>query len=297
MSDALTPDVVHTLTCQRDLKMSLTCLRTLRLALPSEKKIVIHDDGSLSDADFAGLCEAIPNSAAIPRRSIDERVETKLARYPRCRAFRNEHAFSCKLLDVPLSAGSDEVFYCDSDILFIRRPRRWIPPDRGPVFSQDPTDGYSGSLWKLRYVLGLKLPSRLNAGILFIPMSIHDLDFVEWFLGQEAARVVPWLIEQTCWGGLLRGRPTWMFHPDELCGGPPAPGPAEKEAVAIHFMSRARGRLPEFAAKTEACDRLPEADGFRFIKSETMGVRRIVMRPVRRLAEKIFIQRKAAQSG
>jgi hypothetical protein len=267
--------------------MALTCLRSLRLALPPATPIHIHDDGSLTPEDFAELTSAIANSVAVPRKTVEETVQAKLERYPQCQKYRREHAFSCKLLDIPLTAKGDGLFYCDSDILFLKKPRRWFATDGRPVFAFDPTDGYSGSLWKIRYLMGLKLPSQVNAGIFHMPMNLFDLDFLEWFLAQPNARAIPWLVEQTAWAGLSRNTPVWLFDPAELLNAPPADADAERSAVAIHFMTPIRQHLSHFAATVENLSALPESDGFRWVASDRLGLRRILARPLKRWIGKV----------
>lgn len=276
---------VHTLLGKREIETAIPCLTSLRHALPIGADLIVHDDGTLDSFDEDRLTNALaPQSFRLIHRSeADIRMAEALRNCPHSLAYRNSHPMGLKLLDVPLLEEAENFWYCDSDILFVARPAHWSIDANSPVFCQEDFDGYSGSLWRLRYRLGIKLIRGLNAGFFHLPSHLHDLDFIEWFLGRPETRRVEWLVEQTAWAALMAKQSTLMISPTSLhCSRFTAPS-ITPDTLAIHFMQPIRHLLPDFLPHAVHAASGAHSVGFSLIPAQPLRWHHILSRPLRRL--------------
>lgn len=155
-------------------------------------------------------------------------------------------------LDIPLLA-SDELAYCDSDILFLKRFKgmfEWPGDDSSAIFMRDVQEAYSLRPWHIFPFGKIRVPRRINSGLIFYRTSKYDLDFVEWFLGRpELASVFrkrQHSIEQTCWAALGWRAGCWVWSPSQLMLATPSMSGLSSDTVGIHFVGSYRGKLQEF---------------------------------------------------
>lgn len=247
MTQTTAPQDVHSLICHRDVDMALLCLNSLLKHSLEPLRIVLHDDGSLTAADIDKLYAGIPGAKIITRAETDELMRPVLARYPNCTTFRERWPTGLKLIDIPVLA-SDDIASIDTDILFFRPFTgmfRWPGDSTAALFMQDYQDAYSLKPWQLGT---LKLPSRLNAGLMFIRKNAYDLDFIERSLHDlesKSAGGLDWFHEQTCWAIFAHRAGCRFWDPrqvrvmneyDTLKG----------SLVAGHFVSPIRHKLGDF---------------------------------------------------
>ncbi len=252
---------VSTLLGHAHVEMALACLGSLRRYSAEPLALFVHDDGTLTAGDRDRLAAGLAGPEIVSRAEADERMGALLARHPAARAFRREHPLGLKLLDAPLLAaeeGRGALSYCDSDVLFLRPFARLFErptAETGALFMADSQSAYSVRSWQVLLDRRLRLPARVNSGLIQFDLRLFDLDLAEWFLGRpEHRRTWAW-IEQTCWALLAHGAGCRLWDPVRVAfpveGGGPLP-----DAVALHFVSPLRGLLPAYLR--EARDRRGE---------------------------------------
>jgi hypothetical protein len=209
--------------------------------------LIIHDDGSLTQLDQERLLAKLPNSKILVRAEADQQMMELLHHYPHCRRYRSEHVYGLKLLDIALLSPGDFA-YCDSDILFFRPFQNlfvWPDPNTSAIFMQDYTNAYSMLPWHLLGSKRPKLVSKVNAGLSLFRKAAYELDFIEWFLGQEQFRhKVGWL-EQSCWAALGHRVGCRQWHPNQIVLIRPWTQ-LSHQLVAGHFVKEVRYRMSEF---------------------------------------------------
>jgi len=239
------PVLVSTLLSHAHLEMGLACLGSLLAGSAEPLRLRVHDDGSLSAEDLDRLAAGLQEPEVIPRATADERMADLLANRPASRAFRRENPLALKLLDVPLLADAGGLAYCDSDVLFLRPFSglyTWPGPKVGAVAMADDQNAYSLRSWQLLLDRRLRLPCRVNTGILYFRMTLYDLDLVEWFLSRPEYRRTSVWVEQTCWA-LLAGTAECRLLDSRQVLIPRQGGEPPSGAVALHFVSSVRHLL------------------------------------------------------
>jgi hypothetical protein len=251
MSNSTPPVTVHGLVCHDHVDMADACLRSLLKFSVDPLNLMIHDDGSLTDEDMYKLGR-LPNTKVISRAEADERVNPLLQKYPQTYQFRCEVPHAVKLIDVPLLSDGD-IAFCDSDILFFRPFQglfRWSDDKTSALFMQDYLEAYSVFPWHL-LTTKLRLPSKVNSGLIFMRKNAYDLDYIEWFLSQRAFRSKPLhKMEQTCWAALGHRAHCRIWEPEQVVL-MRSSSTLTEQMIAGHFVKEVRYRLDEFMSCVE----------------------------------------------
>ena len=249
---------VATLICHRDVAMGIQCLGSL-VRSADDIRLALHDDGTLTEDDCAALRRALPVAAIIHRRQADDAMADRLSRYPACSRARRENILMLKLFDVAL-LGEDDIRYCDTDVLFMRPVAGVFEPRESPaaLFMHDIDHGYAVRPWHLWPGNGMRLPRCLNSGLFVFPRRHFDLDYLEWVLSRESLRrifshIAVWA-EQTCWAALAFRAGCRLWDPERIAVVDDK-WTLRERTVAAHFVSSARGRLPQVVAQAAQLDR------------------------------------------
>jgi hypothetical protein len=248
---------VSSLLGHRQLETALVCLRSLLRHSAEPLALRLHDDGTLDRADLERLVAELGPFTLVTREEGDDRVAGLLARRPALRAYRRDHPLALKLIDTVLFAG-EELAYCDSDILFLRpfsglfRPR----PEQGAVFMSDRQNAYSARSWHLLAHRRLRLPQRVNSGVVVYRTDAYDPDLLEWYLSRPELLFAPVWVEQTAWALLGWQSSCRLLDPSQIAF-PYPDGQGGAEVVALHFVSPLRSLLPRYAALASVGNRVP----------------------------------------
>jgi hypothetical protein len=252
MLEDINPIIVHGLICSRDVNMALEGFSSLLKFSDIPINLLLHDDGSLTSKDREVLLSGLPGSQIILRSHADAEMEESLKNYPNCRLYRKEYVYGLKLLDISLMSDGD-FGYCDSDILFMRPFKnlfKWPDSKTSAIFMQDYLDAYSMLPWYLIGKQNTKLVSKVNAGLIFFRKKDYDLDFIEWFLGEQRFRhKVGWL-EQTCWAALGHRVGCRQWNPNQVVLMRPWTEDSS-QLIAGHFVKESRYRMKEFLPISE----------------------------------------------
>ncbi len=236
---------VATLLGHAHVEMALACLGSLLRYSAEPLRLRVHDDGTLTAEDRARLASGLGGPEFVSRAEADARVEAVLAGRPALRAFRASNPLALKLVDVPLLSQND-LAYCDSDVLFLRPFTSLFcfpgfpGPETGAVFMSDRQNAYSVRSWQLLRHRRLRLPCRVNSGVLLFRTRFYDPDLLEWYFGHPEFQLTPVWAEQTAWAllGQRAGCRLWDPHLVRL-----PDGGDSGEVVALHFVSPLRTLL------------------------------------------------------
>lgn len=105
---------LHLLICERDLLRGMWALKSFYRFADLDPKLVIHDDGSLSDHSIQTLRSHFPGCDLVNGSNVDE----AMSEYPIIRYYRKKHVLARKIIDVLLAARSDYVMVMDTDVLW-----------------------------------------------------------------------------------------------------------------------------------------------------------------------------------
>jgi len=246
--------IVRTLIGHNQVEVGLRCLPSLIHFSSEPVKLLLHDDGTLTDDDCEKLIARLSGADILSRDEADATVVPLLKRHPKCRAYRQRHPLALKLIDMPLIQ-SEELAYCDSDVLFLK-PHMGLfsmpEPKTAAIFMQDIQDAYSLRPWHIYPMGKVRVPRRVNAGLILFKSSAYDLDFVEWMLNREQLSEVfqkrPHWIEQTCWAALGWRVGCRVWSERQIIIATPSMKDFSDETVAIHFVAACRGKLSDFSA-------------------------------------------------
>jgi hypothetical protein len=246
------PIPVRTLLGARSFADSVVCLRSLLACTADPIRLIVHEDGTLTDGHRDELRRLAADVELVPRAAADAAVLPLLAGHPRCLKARASGALFLKLFDIPLLAGK-QLAYCDSDVLFVRRFRGLFDPPPRPArlaFMTDVAHAFAVRPWRVWPAGRIRLGGGVNTGLIVGDPAALDLDHVEWLLGALAGDTGfarrPYWAEQTCWSAVAARAGFALYDGRRLVLAGPRLGGVTDQTVGIHFVSTYRNRLDEF---------------------------------------------------
>jgi len=240
--------LVHTLACEQHLWFGIPCLRSLLTFCQDPIRLVIHDDGSLTQASVELLTTAFPDSILVPRRSADAEMADALAQFPQMAQARSQLPHILKLSDVTLIHRESIVRYVDTDVLFQRRFRALFPVSgqcTSGAFLMDTSNcfgAHPGDFWPFG---PLRLVRHLNSGLFWIRRDRIDYERMEYLFkrwGPHRIRKYHGWFEQTVWADQAWRARCALFDPAQLGVATPADGPLSR-LTGIHFVTPTRTML------------------------------------------------------
>ena len=203
---------IHVLTCKKDALSALWSLKTFFHYSGLSTRLVIHDDGTLTDDIIQMFLSHFVGSDVIRKRDADIEMREHLRDYEHCSRLRFgqkiDAILSIKLFDFIFLSRTKRVLGIDSDILFFKNPAEIIENMNNSkgCFSSDYKNAYSLPVAEINNKLGIKLRSQVNAGIVYFPgLECYDLNLLESFIKviYEYRRPITFWTEQTCYTGLF----------------------------------------------------------------------------------------------
>jgi hypothetical protein len=230
--------------------MALGCLGSLLSHSAEPLRLRVHDDGSLSERDLDRLAAGLGSPEVLRRAEADARLSDFLVRYPALASFRRRSPLALKVIDAVLLAEDQRLFYCDTDVLFLR-PFRGLfdfgSEACGAFFMSDVQNAYSVRSWHLVRHRRLKLPCRVNTGLFGYRAERYDPELAEWFASRPEFRFAPVWEEQTLWALLGFAAGASLLDPSQFQL-PEEHYELSGELVALHFVSPRRSFLPQVQA-------------------------------------------------
>jgi hypothetical protein len=272
--------LVHTLVCEQHLWFAVPCLRSLRAYSEDPVRLVLHDDGSLTQVSVALLAAAFPDSILVPRRSADAELADSLAQLPHLAQARLHLPHVMKLFDVAFTHPEPILRYVDTDVLFQRRFRGLFPFSRPSASGAFMTDSRScfgahpGDFWPLG---PLRLSRRLNSGLFWIQRDRIDYDRMEYLFkrwGPQRIRKYHGWFEQTVWADQAWRARCSMFDPAQF-GMPTHADSSSRKLTGVHFVTPTRTMLAvalQSAPSASAENSSGDIEDIRLCPSKTYGL-------------------------
>lgn len=269
--------LVHTLICEQHLWFAVPCLRSLLAFSEDPIRLVIHDDGSLTQASTELLASAFPDAILVPRPSADAQLACTLARYPHMAQARTHLPHVIKLFDVALTHPEPIVRYVDTDVLFQRRFRGIFPasnPTASGAFMMDSGNSFGahpGDFWPLG---PLRVARCLNSGLFWIARDRIDYERMEYLFkrwGPERIRRYHGWFEQTVWADQAWRARCSMYDPTQL--GTASPDPSRNaQLTGVHYVTPTRTMLKELLDSTSAHTASGAVEDIRLQPSKPFGL-------------------------
>jgi hypothetical protein len=213
------PLIMRSLVGKAQLPIALRCLPTLVRACRQLTTLIVHDDGTLDQADAERLAAALGSRMRLlPRNQADEHVLPKLTRFSALRRFRASNPLALKLIDVGLMSKNTRIAFCDSDVLFFHTFVDLFPVgEDAAVFMKDYRNAYSMS-WKDAIILNeFKILKKINTGLFCFPQAAFDLDYLNYMLSRpQMLSGWPGHAEQTAWAALAGKVATFQYDPSQV---------------------------------------------------------------------------------
>ena len=197
---------IHLLLGHRHVGMCLWAVKSLLNAAEKKYAIVLHDDGSLTDADIAILKQHLIGVRIFRKFEADILIAKNISGFPHVEMYRfnklgvtpwgqRMSIFSLKLLDFNLLTNARKTLVLDTDVLFFKRPEEiisWVDD----INSKDSLychENYKPLFNKNKNVIGFErkteMPLGFNSGLICLNRDVIDLAVFELWLIKNRERV------------------------------------------------------------------------------------------------------------
>lgn len=181
---------LHTLACEQDLVNTLWSLKTFYHFSEIRPRLVVYDDGSLSEAAINTFLGHFVNCQIISRDRFHRDMEDFLKTHRATLSYSKIRSFYCalKLLGPMYYTKSEFLLYLDSDVLFFKKPCEMLTyiESGTPFYMSDYQDAYTYPVEFLNRLLKIELAHNINAGLFYVARSdfASNLDLVESYFKQ-----------------------------------------------------------------------------------------------------------------
>jgi hypothetical protein len=264
--------LVHTLACEAHLWFAVPCLKSLLACSEEPVRLVIHDDGSLTEESFARFAAAFPDAMLVGRRAADEQLAEALKRFPNMAEARGHLPHVIKLFDVTMTHPEAMVCYADTDVLFQRRFRGLFPDSAqasgsaratgsekaaglakafssaqatAGAFMKDSANcfgAHPGDFWPFG---PLRVARQLNSGLFWVRRDRIDYERMEYlFKRWGPARIKKYhgWFEQTVWADHAWRTRCSLFDSDQF-GTASTVRERNDRLVGVHYVTPTRSLL------------------------------------------------------
>jgi len=252
--------LVHTLACEAHLWFAIPCLRSLLAYSEEPMRLVIHDDGSLTEESLARFGAVFPDAVLVRRGAADEQLGKALGRFPHMAEARRHLPHVLKLLDTTMTHPEPIVCYVDTDVLFQRRFRGLFPKAvqaeglvgaSGPAklaagaFMMDHGNSFGahpGDFWPFG---PLRVARRLNSGLFWVRRDRIDYERMEYLFkrwGPARIRKYHGWFEQTVWADHAWRTRCELYDPEQI-GTARTDIDRNNRLVGVHYVTPTRNML------------------------------------------------------
>lgn len=242
---------VHSLIGKNGLEFYLTCLYSLQFFSKDPVHLVIHSDGSLDEHDFEKIKDKLGEETKFIHKSdADEQVAEEIKSFPNAFKLRKNSIWGIELFDYHILEPSQFSFWCDADVRFFR-------PFSG-LFTHETTKNncvfIKDTAWHAytflpKHFYGknkLAVCAGINTGLNLLDKKFYDLEFIDWFLGQEEFFRIPEWVVPSCYAALGGRCQSSYIAPNQLVNLYPN-AKISSQTFAGHFLSSYRkDRMNEF---------------------------------------------------
>jgi hypothetical protein len=252
--------LVHTLACETHLWFAIPCLKSLLACSEEPVRLVIHDDGSLTEESLARFAAAFPDAVLLRRRAANEQLAGALQRFPKLAEARVHLPHVLKLFDTTLTHPEPIVCYADTDVLFQKRFRGLFPDSAqgaglarasslakatAGAFMMDHANSFAahpGDFWPFG---PLRVPRQLNSGLFWVKRDRIDYERMEYLFkrwGPARIRRYHGWFEQTVWADHAWRTRCSLFDPSQL-GTSSGDASRDGRLVGVHYVTPSRNLL------------------------------------------------------
>ena len=246
--------LVHTLDCEAHLWFAIPCLKSLLACSEEPMRLVIHDDGSLTEESLARFAAAFPDAVLVRRRGADEQFAEALGQFPYMARARGHLPHVLKLFDTTMTHPEPIICYVDTDVLFQRRFRGLFPGEGkagglaeagAGAFMMDHTNSFGahpGDFWPFG---PLRVARQLNSGLFWVKRDRIDYERMEYlFKRWGPARIKKYhgWFEQTVWADHAWRTRCMLFDPEQF-GTASAEAGRNERLVGVHYVTPTRNML------------------------------------------------------
>jgi hypothetical protein len=269
--------LVHTLACEAHLWFAIPCLRSLLACSEEPVRLVIHDDGSLTDESFAQFAAAFPDAVLVARRTADEQLAEALSRFPAMAQARTHLPHVLKLFDATMTHPEPIVCYVDTDVLFQKRFRGLFPasvqatPGAFMMDSLNSFGAHPGDFWPFG---PLRVARQLNSGLFWVQRDRIDYGRMEYlFKRWGPARIKKYhgWFEQTVWADHAWRTRCSLFDPDQF-GTASAEVERNRKLIGVHYVTPARDLLKAELEASRAAPAQGAVEQIRLQPAKPFGV-------------------------
>lgn len=245
-ADETLPFSVHTLICQRDLRMGICAAKSLNLVCENALPWVFHDDGTLTPSNCSLLRHHFPGSRIITyqesltyaRKQFGTPSDSKIAEY------REKKVLMLKLLDIGHWAKDSRILFIDTDVLFFSKPSAFLQSafdvNSTNCFNKDHETAYIFDPVDIKKICGVEVKEKINSGLFSVNKNIFNFELVEKWLNQLPLEL-PFNIhrmEQTLFAMLASASSSGVHHlPEEYNVSYHKP---VENAICKHYVGRIR---------------------------------------------------------
>ena len=254
--------LVHTLACEQHVWFAVPCLRSLLAYSLDPIRLVIHDDGSLTQRSVELLAAAFPDAILVPRASADAEMADALAQFPQMAQARIHLPHVIKLWDLALIQPDSIVRYVDTDVLFQQSFRGLFPVSgetASGAFMMDSGNSFGahpGDFWPLG---PLRVARCLNSGLFWIRRDRIDYDRMEFLFkrwGPQRIRKYHGWFEQTVWADQAWRSRCSMYDPVQFGTADPVES-VNNKLIGVHYVTPTRGMLKSLLESASADSAAP----------------------------------------
>lgn len=181
---------VHVVTSGQDWRLTAWMLASWCHFTERAWPLVIHEDGTLTDAAAAKLQGIFPGARIIRRKEADAALEPVLLAFPFCETFRSDDPSALKIFDARYFCTAERFFVFDSDVLFYNFPRElvdWAEGSIGGCWFPEASEEHSlVTPGEARDEFNVRIWPRVDAGICLFQKAAIDLDFIDSALAQTS---------------------------------------------------------------------------------------------------------------
>lgn len=203
---------IHILTCKKDAFCALWLLKTFYHYSGLRTRLVIHDDGTLTDDIIQVFLSHFAGCEVIRKRDADIEMKQHLRDFTYCSRLRfgqkKDAIVSIKLFDFFFFSRTKRILNIDSDILFFKNPVEIVENmnNNKGFFMSDYLNSYSLPINELNSKSDIGLRERVNSGIFYFSgLEYYDLNLIDSSIKiiYEYRHPISFWIEQTCFA--------WIF--------------------------------------------------------------------------------------
>ena len=195
---------IHTLASRKTFDSALLAFASLEFHSGKRWRFVLHDDGTLGEAECRQLQRIFADARLVRRAEADRQAHEALAGFPRCLAHRARHNLALKFFDTLLFARTSRWILLDSDVIFFREPVelvRWAEQEEELcLYNEDTREKFCLPRRMIESRFACRMPPRFNSGLVLHPGPGLPFERAEAFLAEfEKEAHAPQFIEQTLW--------------------------------------------------------------------------------------------------